>query len=61
MTMTTSARRWAPCFSGAASIPAPAAGHERMATQCGKRIGEMIWEARRSVTSAPEAFENEIY
>ncbi len=29
---------------GASSIPAPDAGHARMATDCGRRIVEMVWE-----------------
>jgi dihydroxy-acid dehydratase len=29
---------------GASSIPAPDAAHPRMATECGKRIVEMVWD-----------------
>ena len=29
---------------GASSIPAPDAGHKRMATACGRRIVDMVWE-----------------
>lgn len=32
---------------GASSIPAPDAAHPRMATACGRRIVEMIWEDRK--------------
>ncbi len=31
-------------LSGASSIPAPDSGHQRMASACGRRVVEMVWE-----------------
>ncbi len=43
-TMTSIAETLGLCLSGSASIPAPTSAHERMASQCGRRIVEMVWE-----------------
>ncbi len=48
-------------LSGASSIPAVLSTHERMATACGRRIVEMVWEdLRPSDILTPEAFDNAI-
>ncbi len=59
-TMTAIAEAMGLCLPGAASIPAGDAAHPRMASACGRRIVEMIWEDlkpsdildRRSVQNA---------
>jgi dihydroxy-acid dehydratase len=43
-TMTTIAEALGLTLPGAASIPAPDAAHPRMASMCGRRIVEMVWE-----------------
>ena len=43
-TMTAIADAMGLTLSGASSIPAVDAGHERMAAACGRRIVEMVWE-----------------
>jgi dihydroxy-acid dehydratase len=43
-TMTTIAEALGFTLAGAASIPAPDAAHPRMASMCGRRIVEMVWE-----------------
>jgi dihydroxy-acid dehydratase len=43
-TMTTIAEALGLTLPGAASIPAADAAHPRMASECGRRIVEMIWE-----------------
>jgi dihydroxy-acid dehydratase len=43
-TMTAIAETLGLTLSGASSIPAVDANHSRMATQCGRRIVEMVWE-----------------
>jgi len=43
-TMTIIAETMGLTLPGASSIPAPDANHQRMATQCGRRIVEMVWE-----------------
>jgi dihydroxy-acid dehydratase len=43
-TMTSIAEALGLCLPGAASIPAADAAHPRMASACGRRIVEMIWE-----------------
>src|ERR671916_1680579 len=43
-TMTSIAEALGLTLPGAASIPAADAAHPRMATACGKRVVEMIWE-----------------
>ena len=46
---------------GASSIPAVHSGHSRMATECGRRIVEMIWEdLKPSAILTAEAFDNAI-
>jgi dihydroxy-acid dehydratase len=46
---------------GASSIPAADATHQRMATACGRRAVEMVWEdLRPSVIQTRAAFENGI-
>src|SRR5215216_2644077 len=46
-TMTAIAEALGLTLPGASSIPAPDAAHPRMATACGRRIVEMIWEDRK--------------
>lgn len=43
-TMTAIAEGLGLCLPGASSIPAPDAGHQRMAAACGRRAVEMAWE-----------------
>ncbi len=43
-TMMSIAEGFGLCLPGASSIPAPDAGHKRMATNCGRRIVDMVWE-----------------
>ena len=43
-TMMTIADGWGLTLPGASSIPAPDAGHKRMAAACGRRAVEMVWE-----------------
>ena len=46
-TMTAIADAMGLTIPGASSIPAPDAGHIRMAAACGRRIVEMVWEDLR--------------
>jgi dihydroxy-acid dehydratase len=46
-TMTAAVEAMGLSLPGSSSIPAPDAGHGRMATACGKRIVEMVWEDLR--------------
>src|SRR5436309_2608459 len=60
-TMTALAETLGLTLPGASSIPAVDANHSRMATQCGRRIVEMVWhdlKPRDILTEA--AFENAI-
>ena len=43
-TMMSIADGWGLTLPGASSIPAPDASHKRMATDCGRRIVDMVWE-----------------
>lgn len=43
-TMTAIAEAMGLSLPGASSIPAADSGHQRMATQCGRRVVEMVWE-----------------
>jgi dihydroxy-acid dehydratase len=43
-TMTVIAEAMGLSLPGASSIPAADANHQRMSTQCGRRIVEMVWE-----------------
>ena len=43
-TMMSIADGWGLTLPGASSIPAPDAGHKRMASACGRRIVDMVWE-----------------
>lgn len=43
-TMTAIAEAMGLSLPGASSIPAPDANHQRMATECGRRIVDMVWE-----------------
>ena len=43
-TMTAIAEAMGLCLPGASSIPAADANHQRMSTQCGRRIVDMVWE-----------------
>lgn len=42
-TMTAIAESIGMTLPGASSIPAADAGHIRMASECGRRIVEMVW------------------
>ena len=46
-TMTSAAEAMGLTLPGAASIPAPDSRHAQMATLCGKRIVDMVWEDLR--------------
>jgi dihydroxy-acid dehydratase len=60
-TMTAIAETLGLTLSGASSIPAVDANHSRMATQCGRRIVEMVWEDLKPRDILTEAsFENAI-
>ncbi|MCB1334890.1 MAG: dihydroxy-acid dehydratase, partial [Roseivivax sp.] len=43
-TMMSIAEGWGLTLPGASAIPAPDAGHKRMAKACGRRIVDMVWE-----------------
>ena len=43
-TMMSIAEGWGLTLPGASSIPAPDAGHKRMAAACGRRTVDMVWE-----------------
>lgn len=43
-TMTAIAEAMGLCLPGASSIPAADANHQRMSTECGRRIVDMVWE-----------------
>ena len=60
-TMTAIAESLGMTLPGASSIPAADAGHIRMASECGRRIVEMVWEdlTPRQIQTR-KAFENAI-
>ena len=60
-TMTSIAEALGMTLPGAASIPAVDANHSRMATACGRRIVEMVWDdlKPRDILS-PQSFKNAI-
>jgi len=58
-TMTALAETLGMTLPGSSSIPAVDASHSRMATACGRRIVEMVWEDwRPRELMTPAAFEN---
>jgi dihydroxy-acid dehydratase len=60
-TMTAIAETLGMTLPGASSIPAVDANHQRMATACGRRIVEMVWEDLKPRDILTEAsFENAI-
>src|SRR2546425_5721608 len=60
-TMTSLAESLGMTLPGAASIPAVDANHSRMASACGRRIVEMVWEdLKPSDILTPASFENAI-
>jgi dihydroxy-acid dehydratase len=60
-TMTAIAESIGMTLPGASSIPAADAGHIRMASECGRRIVEMVWEDLTPRTiQTRKAFENAI-
>jgi len=60
-TMTAITETLGLTLSGASSIPAVDANHSRMATQCGRRIVEMVWEDLKPRDILSEAsFDNAI-
>jgi len=60
-TMTSVAEALGMTLSGAASIPAPHSAHSRMASECGRRIVEMVWDDLKPTDIlTPAAFDNAI-
>lgn len=60
-TMTSIAEAMGMTLPGAASIPAVDANHQRMATNCGRRIVEMVWaDLKPSDILTADSFENAI-
>jgi dihydroxy-acid dehydratase len=60
-TMTAIAEAIGMALPGASSIPAADAGHIRMASECGRRIVEMVWEdLTPKQIQTRKAFENAI-
>ena len=60
-TMTSIAETLGMTLPGASSIPAVDANHSRMASACGRRIVEMVWEdLKPSDILSPASFENAI-
>ena len=60
-TMTAIAESIGMTLPGASSIPAADAGHIRMASECGRRVVEMVWEdLTPSKIQTRKAFENAI-
>jgi len=60
-TMTSAVETLGLTLPGAVSIPAVDSGHARMATACGRRIVDMVWEdLRPSEILTPAAFDNAI-
>jgi dihydroxy-acid dehydratase len=60
-TMTAIAESLGMTLPGASSIPAVDSNHARMATQCGRRIVEMVWEdLKPSDILTRESFDNAI-
>ncbi len=60
-TMTAIAEAIGMTLPGASSIPAADAGHIRMASECGRRIVEMVWEdLTPAKIQTRKAFENAI-
>ncbi|PYS59183.1 MAG: dihydroxy-acid dehydratase, partial [Acidobacteria bacterium] len=60
-TMTSLAETLGMTLPGASSIPAVDANHSRMASACGRRIVEMVWEdLKPSDILTPASFENAI-
>ena len=60
-TMTAIAEAMGMTLPGASSIPAVDANHQRMATKCGRRIVEMVWEdLKPSDILTRDSFENAI-
>lgn len=60
-TMTAIAETLGMTLAGASSIPAVDANHSRMATKCGRRIVQMVWEdLKPSDILTQPAFENAI-
>ena len=58
-TMTGLAEALGLALPGSSSIPAPDSSHARMATACGRRIVDLVWEdARPSVLLSDAGFEN---
>ena len=60
-TMTAAAEALGLTLPGASSIPAADSSHARMATACGRRVVEMVWEDMKPGTVlSRESFENAI-
>ena len=60
-TMAAAAEALGMSLPGASSIPASDSAHPRMATQCGRRIVEMVWEdLKPSDIMTTRAFENAV-
>jgi dihydroxy-acid dehydratase len=60
-TMTISVEALGLALPGSASIPAPDSNHARMATTCGRRIVDMVWEDHRPrAFLTPGSFDNAV-
>jgi dihydroxy-acid dehydratase len=60
-TMTAIAETLGLSLPGSSSIPAPDSNHIRMASSCGRRIVDMVWEDQKpSDILSPRAFDNAI-
>jgi dihydroxy-acid dehydratase len=60
-TMTAITETLGLTMPGASSIPAVDANHSRMATECGRRIVDMVWtDVSPSSILSPQSFENAI-
>ncbi len=58
-TMTAAAEAMGLALPGSSSIPAPDSSHARMATACGRRIVDLVWEdVRPSTLLGPSSFDN---
>ena len=60
-TMTIAVEALGLALPGSASIPAPDSNHARMATACGRRIVDMVWEDHRPrAFLTPGSFDNAV-
>ncbi len=60
-TMTVAVEALGLALPGSTSIPAPDSGHARMATACGRRIVDMVWEdLTPAALLTPASFDNAV-